>query len=109
MQKESNKWAENQLTKEQAIKMFDSYLWKEWNDEQIVRFQLFQKKLCMPFSCFHSAVENVFGRQVYTHEFAYPDNLKEEYLGSKPEPTLDEIFAILPKDKLLFINADNLK
>jgi hypothetical protein len=30
-----------QLTKEEAIKFSESGIWKEWSDEQIVRFQLF--------------------------------------------------------------------
>ena len=48
-----------QLTKEQAIAFAESGEWKSWTDEQIVRFQLFQDKLCMDFGRFHEAMEIV--------------------------------------------------
>ena len=48
-----------QLTKEQAIKFGESKVYETWTYEQIVRFQLFQEKLCMPFSVFHEAIEKV--------------------------------------------------
>ena len=38
-----------QYTEEQAIKIADSGIWKDWTDQQIVDFQLFQRRLCMPF------------------------------------------------------------
>ncbi len=92
-----------ELTTEQAIAMAKEGLYKEWTAEQVVRFQLFQPKLCMDFGHFHKCVEEVLGRPVYTHEFAHPDSLKEEYLGTKPAPTLDEIINLIPKDKLTVI------
>jgi hypothetical protein len=39
-----------QLTKEQAIEIANSEEWKNWTNEEIVKLQLYQKKLCMPFS-----------------------------------------------------------
>ena len=41
-----------QLTKEQAIKAAQSEIWKDMTDQQIVQFQLFQSRLCMPFGEF---------------------------------------------------------
>jgi len=93
-----------QLTKEQAIKIYESGIWKDMDFEQIVKFQLFQDRLCMPFSNFHEAVENVLGRPVYTHEFADRDSLVAEYLKQKPAPTFDEIIGIIPAEKLIAIN-----
>ncbi len=46
---EKSKWAEKQLTTEQAIAMADSGVWKEWTAEQVVRFQLFQEKTMYGF------------------------------------------------------------
>ena len=92
-----------QLTKEQAIKIAESKVWENWTHEQIVRFQLFQNRLCMPFDKFHEAVEKVLGRPVYTHEFAFPDSMIQEYLGTKPAPTLDEIINLIPEEKRLII------
>ena len=92
-----------QLTKKQAIKFSESKVWETWTDEEIVRFQLFQEKLCMDFSRFHEAISKVLDRDVYTHEFADTDSLKEEYLGSKEPPTLDEIINLIPEDKRIII------
>lgn len=92
-----------QLTQTQAIALFDSGVWKEWSHEQIVRFQLFQSKLCVPFHKFHEAIESVLGRPVYTHEFGNSDELKKEYLGVKIAPTMDEIINMIPEDKRVII------
>jgi len=92
-----------QLTEEQAIKMAESEIWKEWNYEQIVRFQLFQRRLCMPFDKFHEAVEKVLDRPVWTHEFAYSDRIMEEYLGTKEKPSMEEIINLIPEEKRMVI------
>jgi hypothetical protein len=93
-----------QLTKEQAIAFHDSGEWKTWNHEQIVRLQLFQKKLCVPFGRFHEAMEAVLGRSVWTHEFGLNyDGLVEEYLGTKQAPTMQEIIDLIPTDKRLIL------
>jgi hypothetical protein len=95
-----------QLTKKQAIGMAKSGIWKEWTDEEIVRFQLFQKKLCMDFDRFHKAMEVVLERPVYTHEFAWMDELKKEYLGGKKPPSLEEIINLIPEEKRIIINTN---
>lgn len=92
-----------QLTKEQAILFGENKMYKSMTHEEIVRFQLFQDKLCMPFSVFHEAVEKVLDRPVYTHEFAY-DGIKKEYLGEKEPPTFEEIVNLIPEEKRMIIN-----
>jgi len=72
-----------QLTKEQAIKMYESEIWKDMSLEQIGKFQLFQDLLCVPFDKFHEAIEKLLNRPVWTHEFAFKDELIKEYLGEK--------------------------
>lgn len=104
MKLEESKWAEVQVTKEQAIAIAESNIWKEWNSEQTVRFQLFQKRLCMDFSHFHGCVEDVLGRSVFTHEFADRDNLVLEYLGEKEIPTFNDIMNSISVEKRLLIN-----
>ena len=47
--------------------------------EEIVAFQLYEERLCMPFPLFHKAVEEALGRPVYTHEFAGVENLRQEF------------------------------
>lgn len=97
------KWAEMQLTKEEAIQLCDSKVYNDWDAEKIVRFQLFQKRLCMPFDKFHEAIEKVLGRSVWTHEFAYHDNIVLEYLGEREMPTMEEIINLIPPEKRLII------
>jgi len=92
-----------QFNKKQAIAIAESGIWKEWSDEEIVRVQLFQNLLCMKFSRFHEAVEKILKRPVYTHEFAFKDNLVQEYLGNKQAPTFDEIINLIPEEKRLII------
>lgn len=99
----SEKWAKVQLTQEQAIELAKSNVWKNWTSEQVVRFQLFQKKLCMDFSHFHKCTEDVLGRSVFTHEFADRDSIVLEYLGEKEAPSLDEIINMIPSEKRLLI------
>jgi hypothetical protein len=95
-----------QLTKEQAIAFAESGVWKEWTNEQIVRFQLFQDKMCMPFSRFHEAITKVLGREIWTHEFAFIDEIKKEYLGAKDAPTFEEIVNLIPEEKRLIIGIN---
>ncbi|MBA7527657.1 hypothetical protein ES705_19835 [subsurface metagenome] len=92
-----------QLTKNQAIKIYDSEIYKDMTSEQIVKFQLFQSRLCVPFSVFHKAITEVLGRPVWTHEFAFKDNLMKEYLGKKSPPTMEEIINLIPEEKRIII------
>ena len=94
-----------QLTQEQAIAFAESKVWETWSHYEIARFQLFQDKLCVPFTRFHQAIENELGRPVFTHEFGLnPDGIIEEFLGAKEPPTLDEIINLIPENKRIIIN-----
>jgi len=91
------------LTKEQATALYNSGFWHEMGYRERALFQLFQPLLCMPFDVFHEAVEKTLGRPVWTHEFAYKEDIEKELLGEKPPPTFDEIINLIPKDKRLLI------
>lgn len=93
------------LTKTQAIKLAESGFWKEMSADEIVRFQLFEALLCMPFDTFHQAIEKALGRPVWTHEFAFMDGLRKEFLKEKQPPTLDEVIALIPVDKRVLVVA----
>lgn len=95
-----------QFTKEQAIAIAESGEWKDWTPEEIVKIQLFQDKLCMPFGVFHAAVESVLGRPVWTHEFANVELLRSEYNKERPAPTFAEIVSLLPQDKVIIVATD---
>ena len=94
----------DQITQDQAIKIYKSGIWENWTDEDIVKFQLFQKFLAIPFYRYHEAMEKVLGRPVFTHEFAYSDILIEEYKKDRPAPTFQEIIDLIPKEKLIIID-----
>jgi hypothetical protein len=96
-------WAEKQITKDEAIAWYSSGIWEKWTAQEIVKAQLFQKRLFMPFDKFHEAVEKVLGRGVFTHEFAYVEALQHEYLGEKPPPTFEEIINLIPEEKRVII------
>ena len=68
-----------ELTREQALKIYNSGAWKTWTNEQIVQLQLYQDRLCVGWDKFREAIEDVLGRGVYTHEFAFPKLLQQEY------------------------------
>lgn len=105
MANDNSKWAKDQLTKNQAIAFGNSKQYESMTAEQIVRFQLFQKLLCMPFDKFHEAIETVFGRPVYTHEFASHDDIVLEYLGEREAPTLQEIIDLISEEKRIVIGV----
>lgn len=95
-----------QLTKEQAVEFYNSGIWKDWDDEQIVRFQLFQEKLCVDFSRFHEAIEKVLERPVFTHEFGLNyEGIVKEYLGAKKPPTFNEIVNMIPEEKRIIVGV----
>lgn len=93
----------NQVTEQEAIEIYDSGIWKLWSDEEIVSFQLFQDRLCLSFDRFHEAVEKVFGRSVWTHEFAFRDALVAEYNKERPSPTFEEIVNLIPANKIIIV------
>ena len=90
-----------QLTREQAIRFAQSGAWRDWSSEQIVKFQLFQNRLCMDFSAFHSALEDELGRPVWIHELGNQNyqRIVDEYLGKSPAPTIEGILDRLPPGK----------
>lgn len=92
-----------QLTREQAIALASSEEWKNWTDEEIVRFQLYQRRLCMDFSRYHQALEVVLGRPVFSHELGDSERLQDEYEGKRSAPTLDEIINMIPEEKRILI------
>jgi len=92
------------MNKEQAIKLFESKFWEKLTYKQRAKFQLFQRKLCMPFDVFHEAVEKALGRPVYTHEFSLNlKGLQKEIMGKQPAPTMEEIIELIPKEKRIII------
>lgn len=92
-----------QFTKEEAISFYDSCVWKGWSSEKIVRLQLFQDLMCVDFDLYHKSISHVLGRPVFSHEFAFHDQLVKEYLGVEQPPTFNEILDLIPENKKLLI------
>jgi len=91
------------ITTEDAIRLANSEFWNELTLQERAKFQLFEPRLCMPFSVFHEAVEETLGRPVFTHEFAFMDRLQKELLGEAPAPSFEDILALIPADKRVLI------
>lgn len=94
-----------QLTKEQAIAFYQSGAWEALDLMERARFQLEQRKLCMPFEKFHEAIEHALGRPVWTHEFAKIDRLKDELYERKPKATLEESINLIPAEKRIILQG----
>lgn len=92
-----------QFTKEQAIAFGANKLYEPLSYRERAELQLFQQKLCMPFDVFHEAIEKTLNRPVFAHEFAFIDDLRKEFLGEKPAPSLEEILGLIPKGKLIVL------
>ena len=70
-----------ELTKEEEIKLYDTKSLESRSKMQIAIFQILQRRLCVPFSIFHKAVEYAVGHGVFVHEFADPESIKKEILA----------------------------
>ncbi len=97
---------QQEITQEEAIRLANSNWWGDKTPEEIVRFQLFTERLCMPFDKFHEALTEALGRSVWTHELAKVEDIKKEFLKEKEAPTFDEILNIIPEEKrIVFITG----
>ena len=97
----------NEITREQALELAASEFWKGMTDRQIAEFQLHTKLMCMPFDVFHEAVEKALGRSVWTHEFAYSEQLRAELRGESPAPSFQEIMNMIPEGKRIIVEVSS--
>lgn len=109
LQRPEGDWNPRQLTKEEAKALFDSGDFARLSDEEIFNLAFFQRLLCVPFAELHRVTEKVFGRSVWTHEFAFRDGLLLELRQQKEKPTMEQIVGLLPKEKVLVMDpADGI-
>ena len=88
------------IGRSRAIALFESRWWLTRSTREIAKFQLFTVELCLPFSIFHRALEDVLGRPIWIHEFGLNlEALVQEFLDERDAPTLAEILQLLPQDK----------
>lgn len=85
--------SEYQFTREEAIEFAQKRKWESLTPKERGLLQMRQDRLCMDFSAFHEGITALLGRDVWTHEFARPDKLWNEYLNGE---TID-FAAVLAK------------
>jgi len=95
------------LTREEAITKNNSKWWLNKSAKEIVDFQLYEDRLCMPFDEFHKAMEFALNRPVFTHEFADAKTLKEEYEGKrKYDGIIPSIKRVAGDKPILIMNSE---
>jgi hypothetical protein len=95
------------MTEEKAIELYDSKFWEKMDYRQRADFQLFEKRLCMPFDVFQEAMEKTLGRPVFTHEFGLNlEGLKKELRGEAGPPSMEEIINMIPEEKRIILVVD---
>lgn len=96
------------LTKEEAIRIYDTKEYETWDDREKVAAMLYGRLLCMPFNVFHAAIERVLDRPVYTHEFGYNfDGIVKEFEGTGKKPTIEEIIDMIPEEKRILVSVNH--
>lgn len=90
------------------VKAKYSYPW--WDDsDPIVVFlgQVQEPILIVEFDMFQEATEKALKRPVWTHEFAMPKLLLEEFQGKIPKATFDDVMtklrAMVPDEKIIVV------
>lgn len=92
-----------QLSQAEAIKFAANRKWESMTPAERGAFQLYQECLCMPMSIFHEGLEAALGRGVWSHELAFPELLQRELEGMRGAPTLEEIIALVPIEKVITV------
>ncbi|MGI4870497.1 MAG: hypothetical protein ACRYFX_04880 [Janthinobacterium lividum] len=88
------------MTENEAIAHYESRIWVEWTAREKVLCQLYEERLIMPFAEFKKAMNEVFGRAVFTHEYANPEKLQAEFEGVIGAVSLQESVADLRRGLL---------
>ncbi|GAF74934.1 unnamed protein product [marine sediment metagenome] len=101
------------MTQEEAIKLGESKWWEGQTNKEIIDFQLYEERLCLPFGVYHKAVEACLQRPVYTHEFADTEALKRELEGKEaaPQSPLESLQRVAPHlaGKIMMFNPNDPK
>jgi hypothetical protein len=71
------------MGRDKAIELAETGWWRVSTPEAIFKRQMLVRELIGDFSAFHEATEKVLGRPVWTHEFARPQLLWDEYEGRR--------------------------
>ena len=98
------------MDREEAIEVANTHWWINKTPKEIVEFQLYEDKLCMPYNLYQQAIIKVLGRSVFTHEFARPENLQREFEKKSPKQTpkgiVEALNELIPKERTLFVGRE---
>lgn len=101
----SSKYSKS-IGRDAAIAFAETKWWLNKTPKEIAKTGMLIKELCLPFDILHKAVEETLGRPVFTHEFGLNyDGIIQEILGERDAPTLEEILALIPKEKLIILKT----
>jgi hypothetical protein len=84
-------------------KYFENPWWDSEDPKEVFWGQVNESCLLMDFDKFHEATEKALGRPVWTHEFANPKSLIEEFQGKIPKATMSDVLGKLPQNKKIII------
>jgi hypothetical protein len=70
--------------------------------ERVEAFRAIPQQLTIPFKSLHQWITEIMGRDVWTHELAWPDKLIAE-LESGQEASFAEVINKLPPDKPIIV------
>ncbi len=89
----------DQISEQEAIDLYDSEVWKSLTYRQRAEFQIYTRRLCMPFDVFCDAVEKTLGRPVFDIEFGLNlEGLRRELRGEQAAPSFQEIMDMIPAE-----------
>jgi hypothetical protein len=73
-----------QMTRRTALALYNCGWWKDLNARDILSFQLFEDRLCMPISLYQQCLTEVLGRPIFTHEMGTTgwEEMKAEFLAN---------------------------
>lgn len=67
------------IGREEAVRLAETKWWLDVSQTEAWKRQMQTVELMMPFGVFQEAADVALGRPVFTHEFAKPDLLWEEF------------------------------
>ena len=99
-------WPEPQFTEQEAVAFAEERRWEPLTLRERAELQLCQRRVCMPLSVFHAALEVALGRSVQHLEIAENrGGLWKELSGDAPPPSLADILSLAPEGKPIILGA----
>jgi hypothetical protein len=97
-----------EISSDDAITFARLKWWLGLDPRAVFEAQINQSLLCMDFSAFHKATEDALGRPVWSHEFACPDALIEEFKGQcEKGNAFGEAMKLIGTGKTIAVVTDN--